>query len=108
MDLLEKRKSKIHGFGVFATRRIPKGEKFYKILPDKIHTKTSPGHACIGEGKWVSDKILSWVNHSRSPNTILDTKNLVLIAKRDIPKDDEITCDYRFTEPLSEDLRKFV
>jgi SET domain-containing protein len=103
--VLIKKKSKIHGIGIFTNKKISKGEVFYKIPLDKVHDKPTEKFAYIGNGKWVEDpKVLNWVNHSCTPNTILNIKGNqpVLMAKRDILPREEITCDYSLTEKEGE------
>jgi uncharacterized protein len=50
------------------------------------------------DGRWISDKILNFVNHSCNPNSRIDLESLELIAIRDIGEDEEITLDYDLTE----------
>ncbi len=98
---LEKRKSKIHGTGIFTTSPIRQGQGFYQIPLEIIHNKPKPKCARIADGKYVDDEeVLNWVNHSCSPNSKLDIteKKPVLVALRDIIQDEEITADYSTTE----------
>jgi SET domain-containing protein len=98
---LVKRRSKIHGFGIFTDRDIPKGKVFYEVPLGKLSNKSRPRFAFIGDGLWVNDpRILNWVNHSCDANTFFDIADgrLVLVARRDIEADEEITCDYNKTE----------
>lgn len=99
-DLLEKRISNIHGSGILTKRKIYKNEKFYTIHLDNISNENSLLYAYIGNGQYVSDQLLNWVNHSCSPNCFLDIKERppVLIALRDILPNEEITCDYEKSE----------
>lgn len=98
---LSKRKSIIHGFGIFAGEAIPRGRSFYLVPTDEFYNKPKARCAHIGEGKWVCDeKVLNWVNHSCGPNTEIVAKQgeASLLALRNIPKGEEITCDYNKTE----------
>lgn len=98
---LYKKNSKIHDQGIFTKKDLIKGETFYKIPLTSISNKPQKGHAFIGNNRWVNDpNILNFINHSCDANTILDlTRNPpVLISNKDIPKDNEITCDYNKTE----------
>ncbi len=100
-SFLRKKKSKIHGFGIFTTRKIKKGEVFYKVPLRTIYKEPKSRCAYIGNGRFVSDeRVLNWVNHSCEPNTILDIKKKIptLKAKRDITVGEEITCNYNLTE----------
>ena len=100
---LEKRKSRIHGYGLFAKEPIKKGEiittdednfmtfskKEYKRLPNKLKQFLNT------YGYLYNNKIVMvvndsrFINHSTSPNAIN-----AMIAARDIKKNEEITEDY--------------
>lgn len=98
---LEVKESKIHGKGVFAKQSIKARTIFYKISLVNTVPYTKKNCAYVGNGRWLEDnKVVNWVNHSCNPNTIIDfgNNNLLLIASRDIAKDEEITCDYDITE----------
>nr|MBA4404903.1 hypothetical protein [Nanoarchaeum sp.] len=100
MELLIKKKSNIHGIGVFTTQLIKKDTAFYEISTNNILNKPKSKCAHIGMNKWVSDeKVLNYINHSCDPNTILDITNKPkLVAKRDIKSGEEVTVDYNKTE----------
>ena len=107
MEFIIKKKSKIHGFGMFTSKRIKKGEVFYEIPANKIINKPKRRYAFIGNNKWVNDtKVLNWVNHSCKANTKLDIsrEKPALIAKRNIKEREEITCDYNKTEKNGEKI----
>jgi hypothetical protein len=98
---LEKRISKIDGFGIFTKDVIPYDTEFYQIPLNTIYSKPKPKCARIADGKYVSDdKVLNWINHSCNPNSILDINRdyPVLIAIRDILPNEEVTVDYNQTE----------
>lgn len=97
---LEKKKSRIHGFGIFTKKKIIKGETIHKVLLDKVFNAPKPRLAHIGNGICVSDPVLNWFNHSCNPNAVLDIskKDPVIVATRDIEAGEEITCDYDLTE----------
>lgn len=102
MDIkLEKRISKIDGFGIFTTNLISKNTEFYEIPLNSIYFESKPRCARIADGKYVyDDKVLNWVNHSCSPNSKLDINRPepMLIAIQDILPNEEITVDYNQTE----------
>lgn len=101
--VLERHHSKIHGYGIFAKRKILKNEDFYQIPLSKIRYTNYKRYAYIGNGQYVCDKVvLNWVNHSCNPNCKLDINrpDPVLIALRDINPGEEITCNYDATEEL--------
>jgi hypothetical protein len=98
--VLEVRKSRIQGKGVFTSDAFSKGDLVYTVPVSCLSNVAKPNWACIGKKLWVSDsRVLNWVNHSCSPSTVLSTaKNPVLVAKRDIKPGEEITVDYCKTE----------
>lgn len=102
MDIkLEKRISKIGGFGIFTTNSISKNTEFYEIPLNTICSKPKLRCARIADGKYVyDDKVLNWVNHSCSPNSKLEINrpDPVLLAIRDVFPNEEITVDYNQTE----------
>jgi uncharacterized protein len=101
INILIRKESKIHGFGIFAIRDINKGEIFYQIPTNSISNKSKSRYAFIGNDQWVNDPIvLNRVNHSCEPNTKLEIieGKPVLISKRKIVDGEEITCDYNKTE----------
>jgi len=101
-------KSPIHGLGVFAAERIAKGTKIWRFVEgfDRVYSPRQfarlpkPARDFIKHhGYRVDGEILLTVdhdchmNHSEDANTYLH--NGYAIARRDIPKGDEITNDYR-------------
>ncbi len=99
--LLIKKKSNIHGIGIFAGEFIPKGLKFYIIPLKKIFNIPRSRCAHIGDGKYVCDKkVLNYINHSCNPNSLLDISGVQpsSVALRDIQINEEITCNYNLTE----------
>ncbi|MCL5011931.1 MAG: SET domain-containing protein-lysine N-methyltransferase [Patescibacteria group bacterium] len=98
---LEKRKSNIHGIGVFTKRPISSGEVFYIIPLSKTLSEPKDRIAYIGDNTYVDDdEVLNWVNHSCDPNSDLNISEAppALVAKRNISKGEEITVDYNKTE----------
>lgn len=100
MGNLSKRKSAIHGTGIFAGRDIEKEEIFYNVPMDSIFDKPRFRCAYIGKNRWVDDEeILNYINHSCDCNSILDISDEPkLIAKKKIKVGEEITVDYDQTE----------
>ena len=100
MGLVNK-KSKIHGIGIFTDRAIKKREIIHKIEIKNVEDKPHKRWAHIGNNKWLNDpKILNWINHSCDSNIELNIKEdqVILVAKKDIQKGEELTCDYNKTE----------
>jgi SET domain-containing protein len=99
--IIIRKKSVIHGIGVFTNKNIKKGEVFYEVPLDFIFELPEPRTTEISKGNFVSDNmVLNWINHSCKPSTILDRSGEIpkLIAARDIIAGEEITCDYDITE----------
>ncbi|HZH27183.1 MAG TPA: SET domain-containing protein-lysine N-methyltransferase [Azospirillaceae bacterium] len=104
------KQSPIHGLGLFAAEPIPKGTAMWRYqegvdimiplplvatLPDlaqaylrryAYETPQFPG------GLILNFDNSRFINHSTDPNT--DNTGEVTVARRDIAKDEEITCDY--------------
>jgi hypothetical protein len=97
----KKRTSQINGFGIYVTKKILKDTKYYYLPLDIIYLNPKSKCVRIADNKYVyDDKVLNWVNHSCNPNSKLDINRSVpvLIAIRDILKNEEITVDYNQTE----------
>ncbi|MCB9169044.1 MAG: SET domain-containing protein-lysine N-methyltransferase [Flavobacteriales bacterium] len=116
---IERRNSKIHGNGVFATRRIRKGEEVVEYKgrlithdeADETYGGEDTGHTFLFtlNDKYVVDanvggNIARWINHSCAPNCIAYTEGhksgkkkkdrVVIEALREIRKGEELTYDY--------------
>lgn len=85
--------SKIHGRGLFAARKIKKGELLGHL--DAVPTKKDGPHTL-----WIDDDTavkvrcdLRYINHSSKPNAVY-YDDLTVVALRDIAKDEEITHCY--------------
>ncbi|MFH1233086.1 MAG: SET domain-containing protein-lysine N-methyltransferase [Patescibacteria group bacterium] len=95
------KKSKIHGFGIFATRDFKKGElvirwKSHKqIAKENINKLSEEEKHNISyiDGEYILVPPEGRINHSCNPNVHL--ANFCYIAKRDIKNGEEITADYR-------------
>lgn len=104
-SFLFRQNSQIHGIGIFTSQQINKGAVFYSVPFSNIYKSPKPNYAHIGENNFVDDaEVLNWVNHSCNPNTILEIKNSkpILVAKRNINANEEITVDYELTESNGE------
>jgi len=101
-------KSAIHGLGVFAAERIAKGTKIWRFVegfdqfysPKQFAKLPKPAREFIKMyGYRVDGEVLfpgdydRHINHSDHPNTYLH--NGYAIARCTIPKNEEITNDYR-------------
>jgi SET domain-containing protein len=105
-------KSPIHGIGVFAAERIPKGTKIWRFVegydrwytPQEFAKLPKPARDFLSYyGYRVDGEVLFTVdndrhtNHSDTPNTYL--KAGYVITRRNIRKNEEITVDYREFDP---------
>ena len=107
------RNSSIHGRGVFALRRIPKGTRIIeyegKLITDKeadrrysrVHEHSPHTMLFSLEGGWVIDATrrgnsARWINHSCAPNCDIEEEGqrIFIEARRDIRLGDELTYDY--------------
>jgi hypothetical protein len=105
-------RSKIHGLGVFAAERIKKGAKIWRFVdgydrcwtPKQFAKLPKPARDYLNDYAYNADgEILftvdndHYINHSERANTFW--KNGYVIARVSIPKDGEITNDYREFDP---------
>jgi len=110
--MIEKRRSKIHRWGVFATERIPKNTRVIHYAGEKISNRESlrrerryiqNGHiwcfkltnrTVIDAG--VGGNVARFINHSCSPNCYVDIKKGIIWirAARTIRRGEELTYDY--------------
>ncbi len=100
-DFLVRKKSEIHGIGVFTNKNLKKGEVFYEVPLDFVFNLPEPRTTEVSKGKFVSDNmVLNWVNHSCNPSATLDRSGETpkIVAARDIEVGEEITDDYNITE----------
>ncbi len=99
--------SSIHGIGVVAASRIPKGSPILKIDDSRQVTPGNPLDPSKGEYPYHCDYLAGGkvvlmrsperhINHSCDPNTFVRTINGLryVFALRDIPAGREITYDY--------------
>jgi uncharacterized protein len=109
---IERRKSKVHGWGVFALERIPKNKRIIDYAGEKIHSRKSTpreerylakGHIwCFKlNNRMVIDaavggNIARFINHSCRPNCYSHIVNGVIWirAARTVRKGEELTYDY--------------
>ena len=75
-----------------------KGEVICEIPTEKIFDKANRYTVQIGREKHTEVGKLSALNHSCDPNVILDTERLIMVARRDIEKEEELSFFYPSTE----------
>ena len=111
--MIEKRRSKIHGWGVYATRTIPKNTRIIDYAGEKISNQESlrreRRYINNGQHIWcfkltnrtavdaaVGGNIARFINHSCTPNCWFEVvgKTIWIRAKRDIRRGEELTYDY--------------
>ena len=107
------RNSSIHGRGVFALRRIPRGTRIIeykgKLITDKeadrrysrVHEHSPHTMLFSLEGGWVIDATrrgnsARWINHPCAPNCDIEEegRRIFIESRRDIHPGDELTYDY--------------
>ena len=89
--MLIKKKSKVHGNGLFSTTDIPKGSVIgeFHVVPATYNTKFS---IWLDDEHYRATNILKYSNHSSTPNAKLEFPQL--IAKEDIKAGKEIFWAY--------------
>jgi uncharacterized protein len=110
--MIVRRRSKLHGWGVFATDRIPKNKRIIHYAGEKITSRESDRREAryLARGKiwcfrlnsrWAIDagvggNIARFINHSCSPNCYAQvTDGVIWIrAAKTIEPGDELTYDY--------------
>lgn len=75
-----------------------KGEVICEIPSDNVVNKASRFTVQIGHNEHTDVGKLAALNHSCDPNVILDTKNMLMVACRDIAKGEELSFFYPSTE----------
>ncbi len=110
--MIEKRQSRIHGWGVYATETIPKNKRIIDYAGEKISNQVSlkreirymkAGHiwcfkltnrTVIDAGVGGNDA--RFINHACRPNCYVDIKKGIIWirAARKIKKGEELTYDY--------------
>jgi len=121
-EYTEVRPSKIHGFGLFVKKFIPKGTVWWHARPQDVSIITKEQFLILDNSKKTSltdsyleclltysyyDKVLDvlifclddskFVNHSIDPNSgTVEEHGLNAIARRDIQIGEEITEDYSY------------
>ena len=110
--MIEKRRSRISGWGVYATERIPKNKRIIHYAGEKISHKESLAREAryLHKGRiwcftlnrrWVIDagvggNVARFINHSCKPNCYVQiTDGTIWIrAARTIAKGEELSYDY--------------
>ena len=115
--MIEKRRSGISGWGVFATQSIPKNTRIVDYAGEKINNRESLkrekrylkrghiwcfklNHLYVRDAA-VGGNIARYVNHSCTPNcyTIVKGDTIWIVAARNIRKGEELTYDYSTDGP---------
>ncbi len=103
---LEIKESPIHGRGVFALVRIPKGTVVEEIKGKPQHCSKIPAALLLRRGMEVSKDVyivpaegsVGWfLNHSDRANCTYDISTREIRAKQDILRGEELTIDYHET-----------
>jgi SET domain-containing protein len=105
------RRSPIHGRGVFALRKIRKGERIIEYTGERVTHREADRRYPVDDAPhtmlFIVDKNIvidatrtgssaRWINHSCRPNceSINDDKRIYIEARRDIRPGEELTYDY--------------
>lgn len=121
--LLEVRTSGVHGRGVFAIKRIPKGARIIEYTGERKpwdsieEDPDDPRTYLFGlkNGKDVIDPAnggneARWINHSCEPNceAIEERGRVFIYALRDLRPGEELSYDYQLEvdEPLTKEVEK--
>jgi len=75
-----------------------KGDIICEIPTEKLFDKANRYTIQIARDKHTEVGKLSALNHSCDPNVILDTERLIMVARRDIEKGEELSFFYPSTE----------
>ena len=106
MDSVEVRPSGIEGLGVFATRPFRTGERIRQVNVVREVTPDAPLRETAGERadhcNYPDGRIVlygppdCYVNHSCNPSAyeVFDDDATYLVARRDVERGSEVTCDY--------------
>ena len=116
------RRSRIQGFGAFATQRIRKGTRIIEYKGERIspkqgdaryengHSKDAPVLLFTVDKRTVIDAGVGgnearFINHSCEPNceAVIDTRRVFIEAIRTISSDEELTYDYNLTRDGQDD-----
>jgi len=110
--MIKRRRSKLHGWGVFADQRITKNTRIIDYAGEKISHQESlrrerryMKHGCIWcfqlNRRWVRDaavggNVARFINHSCRPNCYVHIvgDTIWIRAARNIRKGEELTYDY--------------
>ena len=93
-------KSKIHGKGLYAKKKIPARKKIGSLAGEIISKKTAREKAKLNESISLDASnvynVLRYINHSCKPNTYMRTidHHVEFYALRSIRPDEELTCNY--------------
>src|ERR1700687_3020302 len=113
-EMMRVRRSRVHGRGVFAVRRIRKGTRIIEYLGDRVshrqadlryeHKDISDNHTFlfIVDRSVVIDggangNAARYINHSCDPNceSLIDDRRVFIEAIRTIQRGEELTYDYQ-------------
>jgi hypothetical protein len=88
-----------YGSKLAAKRSFAPGDLIYQFSGYRVTTQPTYQTIQIGADKHIDHlDVLAYLNHSCSPNTLIDTENLSVIAARAINAGEELTFFYPSTE----------
>lgn len=86
----------VNGKGLFTTKSVEKGGVVF-VLTGKIHSEPLRETIYIGNNEHIYDEYGIFINHSFSPNIVIENKNVVALF--DIKADEEVAFNYNDSEP---------
>lgn len=106
-DMLYKKRSSIHGMGLYTSKPIKSGSiiGIFKIVPATYDSKFT---IWVDEVRYRATNILKYANHSTRPNVSVSNDvnpmECVMIAIKDIKENEEIVWNYgkEFTKAQKE------
>jgi SET domain-containing protein len=90
-------KEGIHGRGVFAARKIPKGSVIFKMQGQYVNQPTRTS-VQVSDKLHIEDALAGLINHSCQPTARIDRASESLVSLRDINVNEEVTFDYTTNE----------
>jgi hypothetical protein len=86
----------INGKGLFTTKSFEKGDILF-VLTGKIYSEPLRETIFIGNNEHIYDEYGIFINHSFTPNIVIENKNVVALIN--IKADEEVAFNYNDSEP---------
>ena len=106
---LIKKKSPIHGKGMFAGAFLPKRHVFYEVKFSNTNIQNKPQKrlARVGLNSYLDDPFINFINHACLPSSKLKIvkQKATLVSLKNINKGEEITVNYSITEKTGKKVK---